>query len=221
MEIQEFNEQYEIVIRETGESFSLLGDFLEDGETLLRKKIGCGELAEAAEIFRKLGTVKEIFSKYYEFDGDALSEDSTLKEIFVPDADLSFDLPLTQEKLKNFSVIFGKFPQSATGSRLAGLLVKAGIDAENHGDSNSAEKMYLKAVELYKDTYDDEFETPPDILSPLWNLALLYRESGHADKAAEYADEGIGYCKEFASIEDIFNNWLEKFRSLKDLVSGK
>ena len=94
MEIQEFNKQYEIVIRETGESFSLLGDFLEDGETLLRKKIGCGELAEAAEIFRKLGTVKEIFSKYYEFDGDALSEDSTLKEIFAPDTDLSFDLPL-------------------------------------------------------------------------------------------------------------------------------
>ena len=211
MEIQEFNEQYEIVIRETGESFSLLGDFLEDGETLLRKKIGCGELAEAAE----------IFSKYYEFDGDALSEDSTLKEIFVPDADLSFDLPLTQEKLRDFSVIFGKFPQSATGSRLAGLLVKAGIDAENHGDANSAEKMYLKAVELYKDTYDDEFETPPAILSPLWNLVLLYGESGQADKAAEYADEGIGYCKEFASIEDIFNNRLEKFRSLKDLVSGK
>ena len=54
MEIQEFDKIYEAVCKETDESFRLLGEgFIEDGEAMMMRSIGMGELEEARHIYRK------------------------------------------------------------------------------------------------------------------------------------------------------------------------
>lgn len=216
MEIQEFDKIYETVCKETDESFRLLGEgFIEDGEAMMMKSIGMGELEEARHIYRKIADVKRIFGKYYEFEGNAVSEDPLMAEIFSSDADLTFTLPLTKEKTANLSAVCAKFPMSYTSFKFAGLLLKAGIKAHENEDAAIAAEMYEKSAEMYENTYDDEFETPPHILSPLWNLALLYEASGKPDKAIKYIDKGIAYCRRFAKFYDIYDTRLKEFQQLK------
>lgn len=219
MEIQEFDKIYETVCKETDESFRLLGEgFIEDGEAMMMKSIGMGELEEARHIYRKIADVKRIFGKYYEFEDNAISEDRLMAEIFSSDADLTFDMPLTKEKFARLSAVSAKFPLSLTSFKLAGLLLKAGIAADKDGNTAAAAEMYEKSAEMYENSYDDEFETPPQILSPLWNLALLYEASGKPDKAVPYMDKGIAYSKRFAKFYDIYGTWLKEFQQMKDEI---
>lgn len=66
----------------------------------------------------------------------------------------------------------------------------------NNGQTEEAEELYKEVVETYKNTYDDLYEISPSILSALWNLALLYEETGQREKAIATHRLGLYYCEE-------------------------
>lgn len=96
---------------------------------------------------------------------------------------------------------------------LAAYQLKLGNIAFDRGQDARAGEMYERAIRSFADTYDDEYETPPAILSAYWNLALVGKKTGRRDLEVRALEEGLRQCGEFALFDDNFQRELPPLRN--------
>lgn len=83
-------------------------------------------------------------------------------------------------------------------------------DAGGIGD---AAAMYERSVSMYEDTYDDEYETPPEILNVLWNLSVVYETMKLYEKSIETISKGLEYSEMYAKIDDYYSKYVSDFKN--------
>lgn len=81
----------------------------------------------------------------------------------------------------------------------------------NAGNISGAAALYEKSASAYADAYDDEFETPPDILPTLWNLSIAYESLGQHDKCIGILRKGLEYSRMFARWDRHFQEYVSDF----------
>ena len=87
------------------------------------------------------------------------------------------------------------------------------------GQTDRAEQMYLSAIKSFKNTYNDEYETPPYILNAIWRLANLYGQSGRIGLKLRYLEEGIAISKMNAGWDSNFEKMVSMFQKEKEETS--
>lgn len=87
---------------------------------------------------------------------------------------------------------------------LAAYLFRLGNLYAGRNDLDLAEEMFRRSVEAYKNSYDDEYEVPPGIISAIWNLSLIYKEKGCSDLEKTSIEEGLAISEEFLKQDSNF-----------------
>ena len=87
------------------------------------------------------------------------------------------------------------------------------------GQIEQAEQMYLLSIESFKNTYNDEYETPPYILNAIWRLAYLYGQSGRNDLKIKCLEDGIVISKMYARWDSNFEKTVLMFQKEKEETS--
>lgn len=95
---------------------------------------------------------------------------------------------------------------------------KLALCYSKRGEIEAAEQMYRTSIESFEHTYDDTYETPPGILSPIWNLALIYEKSNRCDLARQTFEQGLMYAEMYAGWEDGFLGEVSLFKRALDEV---
>lgn len=94
---------------------------------------------------------------------------------------------------------------------LASYTLKLGINDFNHGNLERAEQMFCKSIEAFENTYDDEYEIPPGILSSIRNLATVYEKTNRHDREIQVLEKGLKIAREMTDIDSTFSPEVSKF----------
>lgn len=87
---------------------------------------------------------------------------------------------------------------------LASYLFRLGQHHYDRGNWESAEQMFRRSVSAYEETYDDEYETPPSILTACWNLATVYEKTNRHSLKLQALEKCLNFAKEFARLDENF-----------------
>lgn len=86
----------------------------------------------------------------------------------------------------------------------ASELFHRALRCADRGDMQQAEDLYRASVRQYEQLYDDQYETPPQILAALVNLALVYADTGRYDQEARALEKALAYGRDFARYDENF-----------------
>ena len=78
------------------------------------------------------------------------------------------------------------------------------LSCADRGDMQQAEDLYQASIRQYEQLYDDQYETPPQILAALGNLALVYADTGRYDQEVRALEKALAYGREFARCDENF-----------------
>lgn len=80
------------------------------------------------------------------------------------------------------------------------------------------EKMLKKSVLWYGKAYDDEYETPPEIMTSLYLMSDLYRIQGRRDARVRALKKALSYAEYFAELDGNFRKYVSGYREeLEDI----
>lgn len=168
---------------------------------------------------------------YENFDVIEIDSNKTADYKWVP-----IDAPLVQEIMGDIQIDkivldgLGKYEQARKESidekyrddyhitRIAWYQFKLGLSYYNHGKIEVAEQMYCTSIESFEKTYDDTYETHPGILSPIWNLALIYQRSERYDLARKTFEKGLMFAEMYAGWEDRFLGEVSLFKRALETI---
>ncbi len=84
-----------------------------------------------------------------------------------------------------------------------------------------AERMYLSAIRSFEKTYNDAYETPPDILSAIAGLSELYDVTNRFDLEMSVLEKGLEISEMYAGWDENFNHMVLKFRDAMNKTRTK
>lgn len=106
--------------------------------------------------------------------------------------------------------------------RVAGWYKESSVAFYVKKDYSKCEELLKKSVSLYARTYDDEYETPPEIMSSLLMLSDLYRLAGNAKKQLRSLRKALSYARMYAGWDCNFERYVKEFSdAIKALKKGK
>ncbi len=146
--------------------------------------------------------------------------DRSLVRIYRQSPTLSFSEPYTDEQAKRYETVARKYP-ALYMERLAGYYLSQGKRLADAGETEQAERLWLKSLEKYKRSYDDAYEIPPSILTVCRNLAILYECRGAKEEALKMWRRGLRYSRMFARLDDNFERCAESFRNAMEEAGGR
>ena len=79
-------------------------------------------------------------------------------------------------------------------------------------DYVKSEALVKKAIAKYAKAYDDEYETPPEIMTSLHFLSELYSISGRTDLQLKALRKALSYAKMYAEWDCNFNRYVDKYK---------
>ena len=79
-------------------------------------------------------------------------------------------------------------------------------------DYAKSEALMKKAIAKYAKTYDDEYETPPEIMTSLHFLSELYRITGRTELQLKALRKALSYAKMYAEWDCNFNRYVDKYK---------
>lgn len=94
---------------------------------------------------------------------------------------------------------------------LASYTLKLGIRYFNHGNLERAEQMFRQSIEAFENTYDDEYEIPPGILSAIRNLSIVYEKTNRHDREIQVLEKGLQIARELTDIDPTFSPEVSRF----------
>lgn len=103
-------------------------------------------------------------------------------------------------------------------TRIAWYQFKVALCYSKRGETEAAEQMYRTSIESFENTYDETYETHPAILSPIWNLALIYEKSNRCDLARRTFEQGLIFAEMYAGWEDRFLDDVSLFQRALDEI---
>lgn len=79
-------------------------------------------------------------------------------------------------------------------------------------DYAKSEALMKKAIAKYAKAYDDEYETPPEIMTSLHFLSELYRITGRTELQLKTLRKALSYAKMYAEWDCNFNRYIDKYK---------
>lgn len=165
-----------------------------------------GEL-EKSRIFYKEVQQKSDSNRW--FEKRIAQTDKNLLSVYGKADSLTFNEPYAENQMEIYELL----AQGNTFYRekVAEYQHRTAMALQSAGNLELAVCVYLKAINNYENCYDDEFETPPAILSSIWNMALLYESNGNIEEAVKWFEKGKVWSSRLAKWDDRFQKNIHEF----------